>query len=44
MTDGDGNQQSFNYNLFRNLTEFTDENGNELGGNVAVELDDGLGS
>jgi RHS repeat-associated protein len=28
VTDGDGNQQSFTYNLFRNLTEFTDENGN----------------
>ncbi|MGD9634334.1 MAG: FG-GAP-like repeat-containing protein, partial [Pirellulales bacterium] len=28
VTDGAGNQQSFNYNLFRNLTEFTDENGN----------------
>ena len=28
MTDGAGNQQSFNYNLFRNLTEFTDEHGN----------------
>jgi len=27
VTDGAGKQQSFNYNLFRNLTEFTDENG-----------------
>jgi YD repeat-containing protein len=28
VTDGAGHQQSFNYNLFRNLTQFTDENGN----------------
>ena len=28
VTDGAGNQQSFSYNLFRNLTEFTDERGN----------------
>ena len=28
VTHRAGNQQSYNYNLFRNLTEFTDENGN----------------
>jgi RHS repeat-associated protein len=28
VTDGEGHQQTFSYNLFRNLTEFTDERGN----------------
>jgi RHS repeat-associated protein len=28
VTDGEGKQQTYNYNLFRNLTEATDERGN----------------
>ncbi|MCG8450021.1 MAG: DUF6531 domain-containing protein, partial [Pirellulales bacterium] len=41
VTDGEGHVQTFNYNLYRNLTEFTDENGNT---EIYIHQDNGLTS